>query len=191
MSAQPSSVPRPLLVLPALVLPGRLGSCWPVNSACPMICSSRPCEVTSAHEITQLMDGCVVLESMARHENHADGLRGFHERPCRIRGGRHGLFDKHMLPCGDCSQGKRRVACWRRGDDYPGRGTEHADVLRSPITYSNDADSYSHRSHRHIPPLSSACGSGPFGVSPAVRSLAYLRPERHPRMSGRTYVRLG
>lgn len=140
-------------------------------------------------------------------------------------------FDKHMLPCGDCSQGKRRVACWRRGDDYrinmrqgmldvgvcgdavlrllaavtdlseplvdaddarcPGRGTEHADVLRSPITYSNDADSHSHRSHRHIPPFVFASGSGPFGVSPAVRSLAYLRLERHPRMSGRTYVRLG
>jgi hypothetical protein len=102
-----------------------------------------------------------------------------------------GIFDKHMLTCGDYSQNKRRVVCWRRGDNdsvdmwqgilevaiggdavlrllaavtdssesvvdaddarYPGRGTEHPDVLRSPITHSDDADSYSNRSHGTSP----------------------------------------
>jgi hypothetical protein len=60
----------------------------------------------------------------------------------------------------------------------------------SPITCSDDADSYFYCSHGTSLHFLRAAGLVLLEF-PVVRSLAYLRPERHPRMSGWTYVRLG
>jgi hypothetical protein len=76
----------------------------------------EPPKVAPLHEVTQLMDGCVVLESVAWHEHHADGVSGLDERPCFICRGGHRFFDKYMLACGDCLQAKLGMAGWRCGD---------------------------------------------------------------------------
>jgi hypothetical protein len=62
------------------------------------------------------MDGCVVLESVAGHEHHADGVSGLDEGPCFICRGCHRFFDKYMLARGDCLQAKLCMAGWRCGD---------------------------------------------------------------------------
>ena len=69
------------------------------------------------HEITELVDGRVVLESMAGHKHDADGVSRLDEGPCRIGGSGHWFFDKHMLTCGDCFQTKSRMGGWRGSDD--------------------------------------------------------------------------
>jgi len=156
----------------------------------------EPSEVPAAHQVTQLVDGRVVLEGVPGHEYHPGGRRGIDEQPRRGRGGRHRLFDKHVLPCRDRLQGKRRMTRRRRGDDhrvhtrqgfldvgirrdpwlilpkavadlseplvyaddiaYPRRGTEHADVPRTPVTHPHDADPDLARSCPHVPPPGSA-----------------------------------
>ena len=140
----------------------------------------RPPKVAPPHEITKLMNCCVVLEGVARHKHDADGFSRINKRLRSFRRGRQWLFYKHVLTRCDGFLAEQRMAGRRcRNDDsvdvwqgifdigvcgntvidlrkslidlaeslvhaddrcYPGRGPQHADVLRSPITYTDDAD---------------------------------------------------
>ncbi len=75
---------------------------------------------------------------------------------------------------------------------YPGRGTKHPDVPRTPVPHSDDADPDSSRSRPHIPtPGRRDFAASVPSASLTVGSLTHCRMERHPRMSGRDYARLG
>ena len=39
----------------------------------------EPPEVPVTHQVTQFMDGCIVLESMTRHEHHAGDVSSLNE----------------------------------------------------------------------------------------------------------------
>ena len=95
----------------------------------------------------------------------------------------------------------------RRGDDERINGwqgildvrVQRDAVLKLPtaVTYLSgpliDADRDSLRSRPHIPPpgCRDSAASIPSKLFLDIGSLAYCRMERHPRMSGRNYVRLG
>jgi hypothetical protein len=50
---------------------------------------------------------------------------------------------------------------------YPGRGTKHADMPRTPVTHPDDADPDPARSRPHIPPpLPRPLGPSPYEASP-------------------------
>jgi hypothetical protein len=92
------------------------------------------------------MDGGVALESMARPENHTDGLHGTLQGILEA-----GIGGDAALRLRDTVTDSSESLVDAYNARFPGRGTEHSDVLRSPITRSDDGDSYSYRSHLHIP----------------------------------------
>lgn len=163
----------------------------------------EPSKVTSAYEVTQLMDGRVVLEGVAGHENDAGGRGGIDEHPCLACSGRHGFFDKHVLPRRDCLQGERSMARRRCGDDerinmrqgiFDVRVCRDV-VLRLPRAVSNlseplvhaDDSGYAGRGPKH-PDMSRTPVTNPYDADPDTPS---SRPHLSPPVAAAPQPRSG